>query len=323
MNQPLISVIVPIYNSCEYIEQTAKRLAGQTYKNMEFIFVDDGSTDGSSELCDKIAEKDSRFVIIHQKNSGVCAARNAGIAAAKGEYIGFCDADDIPYEDMYETLYGIIDEHGCDIAMINSSIRFIDGRVSETSDGSFKLYTDKNEMMKLFLSNKIKSSVYTNLLSADICRQIEFPAPHKINEDRYYNFCALDKCKKLGFLNVTKYIYCRREGSSSTQCFSDKFLDILYFADLIENTVTEKYPLLSDYARANKIVSSLRVCQLIILLNGKKQYGDTFDKIRAFIKEQDNALCKKHLEKSVYMKYALLKLGKIPFTIAVKALSKF
>lgn len=69
MNSPLISVIVPIYNAAEFIEKTAEQLANQTYKNMEFILVDDGSTDGSSEICDKIAEKDSRFVIVHQKTA--------------------------------------------------------------------------------------------------------------------------------------------------------------------------------------------------------------------------------------------------------------
>lgn len=242
MNSPLISVIVPIYNAAEFIEKTAEHLVNQTYKNMEFILVDDGSTDGSSEICDKIAEKDSRFVIVHQKNSGVSAARNAGIAAAKGDYIGFCDSDDIPYEDMYETLYGIVEEYDCDVAMIKSAIHFIDGKVQDSSDGSIKVYSDKDEILKLFLLNKIQSSVYTKLFSAEICKQVQFPAPHKINEDRYYSFFALEKCKKLGFKNVTKYNYCRHEGSSVTQSFSDKYLDIVYFADLIEDFVQKNYP---------------------------------------------------------------------------------
>lgn len=323
MNSPLISVIVPVYNTAEYIEKTAELLAGQTYENMEFIFVDDGSTDGSAEICDRIAEKDSRFVIIHQKNSGVCAARNAGIAAAHGDYIGFCDSDDIPYNDMYETLYKIIEENGCDIAMIKSAVCFIDGRVADTSDGSMKIYTDKEEIIEQFLLNKIQSSVYTKLFSAEICRQIKFPEPHKINEDRYYTFCALDKCKKLGYRSVTKYNYCRREGSAVTQSFSDKYLDIIYFADLIENTVNKKYPNLSDFARANTIVSYLRFCQLIVLLNGEKSYNKQFNEIRLFMKKQDTNMCKKYLDKNIYTKFALLKAGKVPFKIAVKALSKF
>lgn len=323
MNSPLISVIVPIYNAVEFIEKTAEHLANQTYKNMEFILVDDGSTDGSSEICDKIAEKDSRFVIVHQKNSGVSAARNAGIAAAKGDYIGFCDSDDIPYEDMYETLYGIVEEYDCDVAMIKSAIHFIDGKVHDSSDGSMKVYSDKDEILKLFLLNKIQSSVYTKLFSAEICKQVQFPAPHKINEDRYYSFFALEKCKKLGFKNVTKYNYCRHEGSSATQSFSDKYLDIVYFADLIEDFVQKNYPELSDYARVNKIVSYLRTCQLIVLLNGEKTYKDKFEEIRAFIKEQDNALCKKYLTKSIYMKYTFLKAGQVPFRLAIKTFSKF
>lgn len=323
MNSPLISVIVPIFNATDYLERTAQLLANQTYKNMEFILVDDGSTDGSSELCDKIAKSDSRFVIIHQKNSGVCAARNAGVLAARGEYIGFCDSDDMPHTDMYETLYNIVKEHGCDIAMIKSATRFIDGKVADTSDGTMKVYTDKNEIIKLFLLNKIQSSVYTKLFSADICKKLQFPTPHKINEDRYYTFTALEKCSKLGFKNVTKYDYCRHTGSAVTQSFSDKYFDVIYFADLIESFVCNKYPDLAKYAKANTVVSYLRVCQLMVLLNGEKKYKDKFDEIRAFVKNQDNSLCKKHLEKSVYIKYSLLKAGKFPFRIAVKLLSKF
>lgn len=322
MNQPLISVIVPVYNTAEYIEKTAEYLASQTYKNIEFILVDDGSTDGSAELCDKIAKSDNRFSVIHQKNSGVCAARNAGIDAAKGEYIGFCDADDIPHKDLYETLYGVIEEYGCDIAMVKSAIVFTDGSVSDTSDGSVKVYTDKSEVLGLLLLNKIQSSVDTKLFSAEICRKLKFPAPRKINEDRYYSFCALDRCRKAGFKNIAKYTYCRREGSSSSQSFSDKYFDIIYFAEKMEKYVCEHYPELSEYARANTIDSYLRVCQYIVILNGEKEYSEKFDEIRKFIKQQDKSLCKKHLTKSVFIKYTLLKIGKFPFRIAVKRLSK-
>lgn len=323
MGFPIISVIVPVYNAVEYLERTAGYLAEQTYQNLEIILVDDGSIDGSSELCDQIAKKDARFKVLHQKNGGVCAARNAGIAVASGKYIGFCDADDKPYRDMYETLYQVIEENGCDIATIKSAIHFTDGKVLEVGDETLNIYTDQNEIIKSFLLNEIQSSVYTKLFRTDICRQISFLVPRKINEDRYYVFCALRKCTKLGVKNVIKYRYSRHEGSAATQQFSDKYLDIIYFADLIERDIVENIPELSEYARINKIISYIRVCQLMILLKGEKRYKEKYEECRAFLKKQDPVLCRKYLKKGVYMKYRLCICGKIPFEIAVKLFSKF
>lgn len=92
--EELISVIVPVYNVEAYIEECLHSLREQTYKNLQIILVDDGSTDKSGNLCDAYAAKDSRFFVIHQKNKGVLAARNAGIEKARGSFIGFVDGDD-------------------------------------------------------------------------------------------------------------------------------------------------------------------------------------------------------------------------------------
>ena len=99
MTNDLVSIIIPVYNVAPYLDRCIQSACTQTYKNIEIILIDDGSTDESGEKCDHWAEKDSRIVVVHQKNSGVSAARNTGLDIANGKYISFLDSDDefIPY----------------------------------------------------------------------------------------------------------------------------------------------------------------------------------------------------------------------------------
>ena len=103
MEQALISVIVPVYNVEKYLPECVESIISQTYGNLEIILVDDGSTDRSGKICDEFAEKDSRIVVIHQKNSGVSAARNRGLDVCKGDYISFVDSDDYYCTDLMES----------------------------------------------------------------------------------------------------------------------------------------------------------------------------------------------------------------------------
>ena len=94
MNNPQISIIVPVYNVEKYIRRCVESILAQTYSAFELILVDDGSSDRCGDICDEYAEKDHRIIVIHQENHGVSAARNVGLEIAKGKYITFCDSDD-------------------------------------------------------------------------------------------------------------------------------------------------------------------------------------------------------------------------------------
>lgn len=103
-NKPLISVIVPVYNVQKYVRKSVESILQQTYKNLEIILVDDGSTDESGKICDMLARSDNRVTVIHKKNGGLSDARNAGLDRATGELIGFVDSDDYIEKNMYEVL---------------------------------------------------------------------------------------------------------------------------------------------------------------------------------------------------------------------------
>ena len=114
---PKVSVIVPIYNKEQYLEECVNSIQLQTLNELEIILVDDGSTDASGQICDRIAESDQRVVVVHTENAGVCAARNMGLKLATGEYIGFVDADDYVSTDMYQKMANIIDEINVDFVV--------------------------------------------------------------------------------------------------------------------------------------------------------------------------------------------------------------
>ena len=128
MDNIKVSVTVPIYNTAKYLRQCLDSLKAQTLKNIEFILVDDGSTDISGEICEEYAKKDSRFKVIHQRNGGVAAARQTGLDNAHGEYVIVCDSDDWVEPDMYERMFLKAKETDADIVMCGYIAEYSDGR---------------------------------------------------------------------------------------------------------------------------------------------------------------------------------------------------
>ena len=112
-----LSIIVPVYNVCDYLKDCIDSILAQSFTDFELILVDDGSTDGSGEICDEYVKRDSRIRVIHKGNGGVVSARKAGVAAAKGLYVGYVDGDDWIESDMYEKMVHYMREYDCDLVM--------------------------------------------------------------------------------------------------------------------------------------------------------------------------------------------------------------
>ncbi len=116
--EKLISIIVPVYNIKEYLPRCVASIVAQTYRNLEIILVDDGSTDGTGLLCDDLAASDDRIRVFHKENGGSSSARNLGIKQARGEYLGFVDSDDYIAEEMYALLMRAVEEYDCLVAQV-------------------------------------------------------------------------------------------------------------------------------------------------------------------------------------------------------------
>lgn len=180
--EELISVIVPVYNAEEHLRECLESIIQQTYENLEIIVVNDGSSDQSEKIITEIQQTDLRIRLISQENAGVSAARNAGLKAAHGAYIGFVDADDWIHPDMYRQLCQNLCQYNADISEIGITRK--KDRISRKEKGKVALY-NRDEYMKKFFkisSQEIKYYVDNKLFRSDIIRNAFFP-PYAIGED--------------------------------------------------------------------------------------------------------------------------------------------
>lgn len=229
MKQPLLSVIVPVYNVRPYLQECVDSILGQTYKNLELILVDDGSNDGSETLCDDIAKADSRVVVVHQCNSGQAAARNAALDICKGEYLSFIDSDDtISPPDLYESALQRLSATD-DAGFIQFPFQK-DGVLYNYSYDS--TVSDTARMYDLWINGK----KITNYLCDKIWRRSLFDGLRltqgMIFEDRHIFVDLLNRCTSVMVTSQGLYFY-RTHPSQTTQRKRDLyFLKSMLTADL-------------------------------------------------------------------------------------------
>ena len=170
----LISVIIPVFNTKEYLENSVQSVLDQTHHALELILIDDGSTDGSGDLCDSLAKKDGRIKVIHKANSGQSSARNCGLDIAAGEYVGFVDSDDSILPRMYEELLNNMIRYNAQISCCGTRLIHENGTVSQYCDDTscFQLFTQR-EALTAFPDNRmITGSLCDKLFSRDVFKHI-------------------------------------------------------------------------------------------------------------------------------------------------------
>lgn len=214
----LVTVVVPIYNVENYLEQCVKSIMRQTYQTLQIILVDDGSTDGSGEICDRLAKEDSRIEVVHQVNGGLSAARNTGIDLAKGTYISFVDSDDFIEPVFIERLYTEMKLHQVKIAVgeysrFNENDGMFYFRTSEpyVKEITYKEYID--EIFKTLTLSYV--TAWAKLFATELFNgefPIRFPEG-KVAEDKYVTYLLAIKSQKAVYLHETLYCYRERQGS--------------------------------------------------------------------------------------------------------------
>ena len=216
MTQPLISVIVPVYNVEPYINKCIDSILSQTYKNLEVILVDDGSPDNCPKICDDYASIDNRVKVIHQKNAGQSIARNNALDICTGEYIAFVDSDDWIEPDAYEKIMEIMQRQDLDIVFCMANIIKNDSVVGQR----FKYLENEtvlspNELVELSLKDEIGGQPWLKVCNKNCWSGVRFPAG-RIYEDLAISFYPFLKAKKpIGFLAVPLYNYRLNEKGTS------------------------------------------------------------------------------------------------------------
>lgn len=211
---PLISVIVPVYCVEKFIDRCICSIINQTYKNLEIILVDDGSTDNCGVICDKYKHIDNRIIVIHKKNGGLASARNAGLSIANGEYIAFVDGDDCIDKNYYEMLFFSIDD--ADICISGYKLMDEDGKYitkNTLKTDRLILGTDNNQKLDELIKTSSFGFVWNKLYKKDLIKNIYFEnlTPR---EDIIFNLCLLKRIKKINLIgNYSGYIWLQRNGS--------------------------------------------------------------------------------------------------------------
>ena len=249
--QPLISIIIPIYNIMDCLEKCVDSCINQTYKNIEILMVDDGSTDGTGALCDKIKEKDDRIRVFHKENGGSSSARNLGIEQAKGEYLGFVDSDDFISPTMYEELVNAVLQFEVPIAQVSrDEIDDKGKKLPDVCTPPEKAYLcSSDEFMKELLMHRGDCSFCTKLIKKELFVGRRFPVG-KLNEDFYLLLQMLKEVNGIYILPAQLYHVFYRIGSNTRKKdkneFSRVFMDIVENADVAQEIVDKHYPDLKE-----------------------------------------------------------------------------
>jgi len=250
---PKISIIVPIYNVERYLKKSVDSILAQTFTDFELILVNDGSRDRSGEICDSYAQIDRRIKVIHQKNRGVSAARNAGIKIAIGKYVAFVDPDDVILPEMYETLLQYSLRHDADMVVCQyTQINEAENtekipQVWKQVDCSINNKTIINEIIPNVLVNNTFSLVpcFNKLYKKSLfdSDSMGFDETKSYGEDKRLNISLLPLVNTLVFIEKPLYVYFRRAGDSLSQVFRDDFYMYLLDDKLFSTEICEKYNL--------------------------------------------------------------------------------
>ena len=221
---PKISVIIPVYNTGVHLRKCLDSIVNQTYRNLEIILIDDGSTDASGTVCDEYAAKDNRVTVIHQPNGGVSKARNAGIDIATGDYYNFPDSDDYLEHDSYEYLLKLMDKHQCDAVNYEYYVTYPDHeslhQLSEQWYGLFDAEGAHRVMWngEPFAWNKLYSVKLVT--GCDSSGTIKNTSPLRFREDIFrgedslFAHSALERAEKVWFDKRPLYHYVQSEQSA-------------------------------------------------------------------------------------------------------------
>ncbi len=243
--QDRISVIVPVFNTEEYLDVCIQSITEQTHKNLEIILVDDGSVDGSSQICDNWAKKDPRIIVIHQSNGGGGKARNSALKIATGDYVGFVDSDDYISSKMYEYLLSEMNE---EIDLVECSyIETSDNKAVFRSGEEKKEYSAEEAMREHINDRRFKQIIWNKLYKKEIVEDVFFIEEKGI-DDEHWTYQTIGNAKKLLYTNAVLYAYRQQKesvmhrlktGERASSAIRAKTARHQYLKDKMPNLISE------------------------------------------------------------------------------------
>lgn len=291
MNE-LVSIIVPVYNTKKYLIRCARSLLHQTYKNIEIILVDDGSTDESPKMCDKLASQDNRVHTIHKKNGGLSDARNFGIEIANGEFLVFVDSDDWLPLNAIETFMGaynlthadIISGQICRVNNINNTYL-----VNEDTIGKPQVYETEDALRKLLYCDNVTNSASGKLYRTRLFNDVRYPKG-RLYEDLATTYKVFMNAENVAFINNTVYFYFNNTQGITRKKYSKSRLDGITSAVEELYSIRKAFPTLTKAAEFRLVVEAQLILYKMPLNSPDKKY--VFQYIKKYRKDviDDNML---------------------------------
>ena len=243
----LVSIIVPVYNTAECLPRCVRSIQNQTYRNIELILVDDGSTDNSLEICRQFAATDDRIAVYHKENGGQSSARNLGMQYAKGKYYAFVDSDDWVTADFLEVLYDLLQKYSADISVVNyvKTYQFTETDIED--DSVTEEVWQRDKAVKYFIEQTESNvAVWNKLYRKEIVSGCEFPEG-QYYEEYYFQLNVLKNVKTVASTSKRKYFYFQRANSTVHSKTPKKELDNIRTFYTCLPIVREFYPYEENY----------------------------------------------------------------------------
>lgn len=306
-----VSIVVPVYNVEDYLKYCVDSLINQSYKNIEIILVDDGSTDDSGRICDEYAQEDDRVRVLHIENGGLSNARNTGVNVASAEWVIFIDSDDYYDRRTVEYLVQLQKKYAVDLVATSvievrdfQSDDFI-GSLTDIDSLKLDRYTALKEM---FYGNIVGTHPGGKLYKKEILMKFPFPKG-MIYEDLAVSFEHIGACNEIAVGYINLYKYYRRPGSIVNSSYSDKFLDFYKAIELNREYVERDYPNDQEMKKALTVRYVFKGLHVVHALLGTQMY-EQVNKIRKeYRRYWKDILINSHITRKNKLKYLLLLLS--------------
>jgi len=282
MSFPKISVIIPVYNVERYVIGCITSVIDQTYKNLEIIIVDDGSTDDSGKICDELRKKDTRIAVIHQPNGGLSDARNTGLDIATGEYIAFVDGDDTIEPEMVDVLYSNLQKETADICACRYYNKWDDGRTQNIgNDHSIRVYDGMDGLREFLYGKTLDPFACGKLYKASLIGTHRF-IKGRMGEDIPFNLKLFQTFPKVVLVGKSLYGYLQqRSGAICNVKISRKRIDSAFYWDVVRRECQVISQELEIFALRRQVLFYIG---LYNRLYDEPEYITEKQEIRSFIK---------------------------------------
>lgn len=337
--EPLISVVVPVYNVVNSLEHCVKSITTQTYRNLEILLIDDGSTDFSGKLCDMLAQHDSRIRVFHQENQGLSAARNTGIEHLRGQYVTFVDSDDALQTDLVSYLYDLILREQAQISICSFDEVTIRNdkqppKVASTiapptlsrrpfaqpTVREVQTFDRSAALQAMLLEQGFTMSAWSKLYAVDLFRTIRYPVG-KLYEDVGTTYKLILGSERITFGNQPLYEYYQNPTSITKQAFSFRKLDLIDLTDQMCDDIMAKLPQLREVTRLRRMHARFSVLRQMNHLpqDQKMDYRRARCQITQYLRQHradvlENSLATRRDRLAMYS----LLFGRLPFSLAWK-----